>query len=356
MRCAAYNASPQTPAILRIPLPAAFNTLNDILSLPLQSFTLGIGDPRVPEENGGTTRTSYTARLYVQDTWRLRQRLTLNYGLAWNVDRNQNYDLSKPALLAPILGADGLGPTRKQWKNFSPSLGLAWSPARDEKTVIRAGAGIFYDFLCNPTWTPSGLRSDRRVSAGRISLEVQFAIRCPIFLAFPLGTPLDFSRTSPTLFTGADLMAILPSIRTGLQQKLASGRPVGARDSNHQAGLQPTVSRRFPDAVDAAGQHRCAAAGSPGLRRERRFRLPAFHPSGLAPGPEPFQQRRGRYSQMRAVPNRTILKRSVRPARSMCGRPRPRDLQGSAAARRQAFFTWVSVSGLVRLFQQHRKQ
>ena len=34
----------------------------------------------------------------------------LNYGLAWNVDRFRNYDLSKPQLLAPILGADGVGP------------------------------------------------------------------------------------------------------------------------------------------------------------------------------------------------------------------------------------------------------
>jgi hypothetical protein len=71
----------------------------------------------------------------------------LHYGLAWNVDRNENYDLSKPALLAPILGANGLGPTRKQWKDFSPAFGLVWAPSKSGKMVIRAGAGIFYDIL-----------------------------------------------------------------------------------------------------------------------------------------------------------------------------------------------------------------
>ena len=170
----AYNSNSQTPANLRIPLPAAFNTLNEVLSLPLQSFTVGIGDPRVPEENGESTRTSYSARLFIQDTWRLAQRLTLNYGLAWNLDRNQNYDLSKPALLAPILGAGGLGATRKQWRNLSPSLGLAWSPTRDTKTVIRVGAGIYYDFLIQPNLDPERALLGNLVSAGRISLEVRF--------------------------------------------------------------------------------------------------------------------------------------------------------------------------------------
>jgi outer membrane receptor protein involved in Fe transport len=104
--------------------------------IPLLSFAVGIGDPRVPQENGGTTRTWNTARLYFQDTWRISRRLTIDYGLAWNIDRDQNYDLAKRALLAPILGVNGLVPTRTQWKNFSPSLGVAWVPPGGGKTMV----------------------------------------------------------------------------------------------------------------------------------------------------------------------------------------------------------------------------
>jgi hypothetical protein len=161
---------------------------------------LGIGDPRVPQENGGTTRAWNTARLFFEDTWRLHRRLTLNYGLAWNVDRNQNYDLAKPALLAPILGADGLGPTHKQWKNFSPSLGLAWSPSRDGRTVIRAGAGIFYDFLFQP------------------NLDSERALLGPP--GFGQQTISSNPFANPTLLTGADLMSMLATIRASQAQGL----------------------------------------------------------------------------------------------------------------------------------------
>src|SRR5262249_48531883 len=142
-----YNQAPSTAPGLRIPLPPAFNTLNDVLQLPLQSVTIGIGDPRTGQANGSLVRTWSTERFYFQDTRRVGERLTLDYGLAWSMDGYKNYDLGKPAFLAPILGAGGLGPARRNWSNFSPSLGLAWAPSRDRKSVIRAGAGIYYNFF-----------------------------------------------------------------------------------------------------------------------------------------------------------------------------------------------------------------
>ena len=220
-----YNRLPQTPADRRILLPDAFNTLNDLLRLPLQGMTIGFGDPRVPQENGSTVRTWYTGRLYFQDTWRLDERLTLNYGMGWNLDRYKNYDLAKPPLLAPLLGTSGLGPTRKQWKNFSPALGLAWSPFPSGKTVIHAGTGLFYDFFFQQQIIDGERALLGRPGLGRQTISGS-AVANPLsdIPGVPVGSPINFAG-SPTLFTGADLIGVLPSIRAGLVRNLASSDP-----------------------------------------------------------------------------------------------------------------------------------
>lgn len=204
-----------------IPLPATFLTLNDILQLPLQSVTVGIGDFRVPQEDGGLVPDWNTVRLFFQDTWRLNSRLTVNYGLGWSVDHSLNNDLSKPDLLSPILGPEGLGPSRTQWNNFSPVLGMAWAPSSDGKSVIRAGAGIFYDWVFNPNLT-----SERALlgPAGRGRTEIsgsRFRNCLPNIPGVAEGTPLNF-RDKPTRFTGADLLICLPAIRAELTHSLAS--------------------------------------------------------------------------------------------------------------------------------------
>jgi outer membrane receptor protein involved in Fe transport len=63
--------------------------------------------------------------VFAQDQWRVNPHLTLNYGLRWDVET-------------------GLGSTINQdYRAFQPRVGFAYSP--DDKTVIRAGSGIFFD-------------------------------------------------------------------------------------------------------------------------------------------------------------------------------------------------------------------
>ena len=56
----------------------------------------------------------------------------------------------------------GKSDTEVIWKNFSPRAGLAWDPAGDGRTAVRASVGTFYDFPSTgyqnpataPPWSP----------------------------------------------------------------------------------------------------------------------------------------------------------------------------------------------------------
>jgi hypothetical protein len=202
-----FNAT--QPLAAQIPLPSSFLTLNDILRLPLKSFVTSVGSGQAPLERGFSTRRIVDLyRLYTADTWRINSRLTVNYGLAWSYEPHSlNIDLTKPKLLTAILGANNLNPPRAQMANFAPAVGFAWAATRDGKTVIRGGAGRYFDLV---SFNSADILSERLalspVGIGRRSTPGS-------------AISLDFPQL-PTSFTAADLLTILPSIRADLLRQL----------------------------------------------------------------------------------------------------------------------------------------
>ena len=127
-------------------LPTAIRTSQDFMSLPFAGGVVGVGDPgQPPPFNVDKAKVNQRLRVYAQDTWRVRDRLTVNYGLAWNFESTLvNRDLDKPAYLAPLYGSD-LSATQNNYNNFSPAFGFAWTLDEQSKTVVRGGAGLYWE-------------------------------------------------------------------------------------------------------------------------------------------------------------------------------------------------------------------
>ena len=97
--------------------------------------------------------------LYAQDSWRVTPHLTVNYGLRYDTtfglfNGSNRSQLQNPAFLTlqalqiPLIS----GAPHDYRKQFGPRLGIAYSPGRSEKTVIRAGFGVYYNDLAQNGW------------------------------------------------------------------------------------------------------------------------------------------------------------------------------------------------------------
>ncbi len=127
-----------------------FSSLEDFLSGTVDGGFQYSGD-----SNRNTFENSFG--IYAQDSFRVTQRLTVNYGLRWDyfgvVGEKHNL-LSNITALDPVaqtftltrVGQSGLGSLyNPDKKNFAPRVNVAWDVTGKGKTVVRTGFGIFFD-------------------------------------------------------------------------------------------------------------------------------------------------------------------------------------------------------------------
>jgi hypothetical protein len=85
---------------------------------------------------------------YVNDNFRLRPNLTLNFGIRYEYKGITAGDkLQELNSVSSRAGFLDFHAPKVQKRNFAPRVGLAWTPGRSGLTSIRAGFGIAYDNL-----------------------------------------------------------------------------------------------------------------------------------------------------------------------------------------------------------------
>jgi hypothetical protein len=127
----------------------AFNGVSDLTNNAAPFF--------LADYTGPVRSDALNFSLYVQDTWRPFARLTVTYGLHWDVNPPPHDRFSNNGNYVPLLGNYATGnvsvgiPGSSLWAtkyaNVAPRIGVAYQirQIHGYETVIRAGAGLFYD-------------------------------------------------------------------------------------------------------------------------------------------------------------------------------------------------------------------
>ncbi len=153
-----------------------------------QGLASGLTIPEIQALGGGASYYSQAAGipkqsvniidagLFVQDDWKLRQNLTLSYGLRFETQNN----FSDKA-------------------DFAPRFGVAWgiggSAKKPPKTILRAGFGIFYNRF---TYTMA-LQQERLNGINQQTYQV---LNPEFYLSdIPPVNQLPSSTTAPTIYT-----------------------------------------------------------------------------------------------------------------------------------------------------------
>jgi len=112
-----------------------------------------------PAGDGSFSQNVQRLGLYLEDSWRVTPRLTVNYGVRYQTTwglmvGSGRSEADNPAFVTLKTLQIPLVPSVPQdyRKQIAPRLGIAYSPGNSGNTVIRASFGMFYDDLAQNGW------------------------------------------------------------------------------------------------------------------------------------------------------------------------------------------------------------
>jgi hypothetical protein len=111
------------------------------------------GSMSTPETDGGFSQNVQRLGAYAEDSWRAAPNLTVNVGVRYETTFGLFIASGRDQGFNPALGT-GLvnGIPHDYRKAIAPRLGIARTLGSSQKTVLRAGVGLYYDDLAQSGW------------------------------------------------------------------------------------------------------------------------------------------------------------------------------------------------------------
>jgi hypothetical protein len=217
-----YAFSPRYATSAPLAPGVAENAFADFLLGTATSTSRAIGFP------SNTTYQNWWS-FFVQDDWRVHPNLTLNLGLRYELhsgayerlDRFNTFCIDKAAFCR--VGENGIPRPGydRDLTNFAPRVGFAWRAFGTNKTVLRGGYGVFYDYtvsnrLFNMGQAPPWQFTDPKVSNPDVP---NLTFRNPFPGALP-STPTAADQLTGTSVARDFKTAYVQQWSIGIQQEV----------------------------------------------------------------------------------------------------------------------------------------
>ena len=210
---------------------------------------------------------------FLQDNWKLSNRLTLNMGIRYDVqtapvDSQRRIAVFKPGVQSTVSpnampgqlfpGDAGVpdGGAATNYNHFSPRLGFNLNPFRDNRTVVHGAAGLFFDTIGGNEWMlsqnfqPFAVRMTNAFTHV-VSLQHIYSTDPTDFAGGVSPFPYLYDKANPRYVSPAQLVFVQQGMRWpynyqinfGVQQQITNDL---ALSINYVAAL----SRKLPLYID----------------------------------------------------------------------------------------------------------
>ncbi len=193
------------------------------------------GSSFTPAGDGSFSQNVQRLGFYAEDSWRLTSGLTVNYGLRYDTTFGlfiaSGHDQSfNPALSTGLV--DGIPHDYR--RAFAPRLGIAQALGASHRTVLRAGAGLYFNDLAQNGW----VTAFQSVNAG----SLLNGPRMPALIDPNYHTPYALHATA------------------GIQHAFSANWMMGA-DFTHETGMHGYRSYDYPSAFVFRSDNRSSYNG-----------------------------------------------------------------------------------------------